>query len=186
MSVQGEDQDDRTLVRQFKATGDPAWFAPLYERHEGRIYALCYGLVRNRAQAEDLVQETFMRAFERINRFDEQAHKSEFLHWLLTIARNLCLSELRNTSRSRAYEAEVQRLPGDDPHDERSREEAVMLLREIEVELGSMEEPYRRCWLLFYLDGYSYAEIAERTGYSLQEVKSHLRAVRRRLERRFT
>lgn len=175
-----DDLDDRTLVARFKQTGDPAWFAALVERHRGCIYALCCKLMENRALAEDLTQETFMRAFQEINRFDEQDPGSEFPAWLCSIARHLCLDELRRAKRWRDYQMSAPRSSGHDPPTPERR----LLLHQLAVELEALPEEARR--LLFHGEGYTYEEIEQLTGYSFHQVKNNLHLARRELKRRLT
>lgn len=178
MSVKDNELDDRELIERFKRTGNLEWFAPLFERYQGRIYAIAYHMLRNRALAEDLVQETFQKALREIGQFDGMIRGGNFLGWLRTICRNLCISTLRKNSRTQ--EADVVDLPDR----ERAPMENETLFQQLEAELKAMEEGPRRCWLLFNIEGYTYEEIAERTGYSLPEVKNFLRVAREKLRKR--
>jgi len=174
--------DDRVLVERFKETRDPAWFGALFERHQERIYALCRTLVQNRALAEDLAQETFMRAFEEIDRFNEKVPGSEVPAWLCSIGRHLCLDELRRAKRWRDYEMSMERLGG--WHQQRS--ETLFSLHQLESELNTLPEEARRCFLLFYVEGYTYEEIMHLTGYSFHQIKNALHLARRELKGRLT
>jgi len=82
---------DRELVEQTKA-GDSAAFGALVRRHQRRIFRLAFHLVRSGAEAEDVTQETFVRAYQAIGRFDG---RSEPFTWLYRIAVNLSLNTLR-------------------------------------------------------------------------------------------
>ena len=82
---------DRELVEQTKA-GDSLAFGMLVRRHQRRIFRLAFHLVRSGAEAEDVTQETFVRAYQAINRFDG---RSEPFTWLYRIAVNLSLNTLR-------------------------------------------------------------------------------------------
>jgi RNA polymerase sigma-70 factor, ECF subfamily len=82
---------DRELVEQTK-TGDSQAFGVLVQRHQKRIFRLAFHLVRSGAEAEDVTQETFVRAYQAIARFDG---RSEPFTWLYRIAVNLSLNTLR-------------------------------------------------------------------------------------------
>ena len=82
---------DRELVEQTKA-GDSSAFGMLVRRHQRRIFRLAFHLVRSGAEAEDVTQETFVRAYQAIARFDG---RSEPFTWLYRIAVNLSLNTLR-------------------------------------------------------------------------------------------
>lgn len=96
---------DRELVDQTKS-GDTLAFGTLVRRHQRRIFRLAFHLVRSGAEAEDVTQETFVRAYQAIQRFDG---RSEPFTWLYRIAVNLSLNNLR--SRKATHDS----TPPDDP-----------------------------------------------------------------------
>ncbi|APR84233.1 RNA polymerase sigma factor RpoE [Minicystis rosea] len=96
---------DRELVEKSKA-GDTQAFGMLVRRYQKRIFRLAFHLVRSGAEAEDVTQETFVRAFQAIDRFDG---RSEPFTWLYRIAVNLSLNTLRSRKNSR------DSTPSDDP-----------------------------------------------------------------------
>jgi RNA polymerase sigma-70 factor, ECF subfamily len=96
---------DRELVEQTKA-GDNHAFGLLVTRYQRRIFRLAFHLVRNGAEAEDVTQETFVRAYQAIDRFDG---RSEPFTWLYRIAVNLSLNTLRARKQTR------NSTPSDDP-----------------------------------------------------------------------
>jgi len=174
MNVRPDDLDDRALVERFKQTGDPECFTALFERHKGRIYALCYRLVQNHALAEELMQETFMRAFKEIDQFDEKDPKSQFGPWLRTICWNLSLSQFREDKRRRECEANLMNQPDHDP----LTPEEMLRHHKLEVAIKALPKEVRLCGLLFYVYGYTYEEIVHMTEYSFQQVKNYLRVFR--------
>ncbi len=97
--------NDRELVEQTKA-GDNQAFGVLVRRYQRRIFRLAFHLVRSGAEAEDVTQETFVRAYQAIDRFDG---RSEPFTWLYRIAVNLSLNTLR------ARKAGRDSTPADDP-----------------------------------------------------------------------
>ncbi len=96
---------DRELVEQTKA-GDNLAFGALVRRYQRRIFRLAFHLVRSGAEAEDVTQETFVRAYQAIGRFDG---RSEPFTWLYRIAVNLSLNTLR------ARKVTRNSTPSDDP-----------------------------------------------------------------------
>lgn len=182
MSIRAQDLDDRTLVQRFKQTGDRDWFAALFERHQGQVYAICWALLRNRTLAEEFVQETFVRAFKEIDRFDEHDPEREFAAWLCAICRNLCRSELRRINRRRGQEAWALSQSDHTP----PSPEAVLTRRQVVEAIMSLDEGPRCCVLMFYEAGYTYDEIVQLTGYSFQEVKHYLRVGREQLRKMLT
>ena len=96
---------DRELVEKSKA-GDNLAFGMLVRRYQRRIFRLAFHLVRSGAEAEDVTQETFVRAFQAIDRFDG---RSEPFTWLYRIAVNLSLNTIRSRKNTR------DSTPSDDP-----------------------------------------------------------------------
>ena len=96
--------------------GDTAAFAKIYREHAERVYALCRAALRDRDEAEDAMQETFLRALRALPRYRPEPGVS-FLAWLLTIARNTTLTRLAQRSRMFVLEPEdlVQHLPAAAP-----------------------------------------------------------------------
>lgn len=85
------DSDDATLARLAR-DGSPAAFGELVHRHHERVFAFLLALTRQRQDAEDLTQETFLRAWRKIQRYDPSL---PMLPWLLTMARRLSIAALR-------------------------------------------------------------------------------------------
>src|SRR3954471_2094036 len=101
----GDGRDDRLLVAQFKRTGEAAAFEVLFERYGKRLYGVAWQICHNSDLAEDCVQETFRRAIQQIDRFGEGEREHNFWAWLATIAKDVCLSDLRRR-RTRMKHAE--------------------------------------------------------------------------------
>ncbi|MBM3294014.1 MAG: sigma-70 family RNA polymerase sigma factor, partial [Candidatus Aminicenantes bacterium] len=83
--------DADELVRRTRA-GDRQAFVELTRLYQKKVFILTYAFFRNKEDALDLVQETFLRAFERLDGFDEGRN---FEAWLLQVAKNLCIDEYR-------------------------------------------------------------------------------------------
>lgn len=167
---------DEQLVRRFVETHDAACFAELFARHRKRIYFACRAFFENGNAAEDATQETFLRAFQNIHRFQE----GNFCAWLMRIAKNVCIDQWRKQRPEvGAEEAQMEMLPaGGGALDERADLRiAVQRLRE---EMEALTSDQRRC-LEMAIEGFSYEETAARTGLSIKAVKSHIQNGRRML-----
>jgi RNA polymerase sigma-70 factor, ECF subfamily len=139
--------EERELVRRAQA-GDTAAFRALYERHAATVhrYAIV-PLVSDRALAEDLLADTFVRAMENIDRFRWQG--KGVLPWLIRIAKNLCLDHLRKSGRVGAWPQGFEHLlpdPSDLSGESRTaHREVTQLLRErIDLCLQDINPRYRR------------------------------------------
>jgi RNA polymerase sigma-70 factor (ECF subfamily) len=167
---------DEELVRRFRETGDSCWFAELFARYKKKVYFACRGFYADSGAAEDATQETFLRAFEKLNQFTG----GDFGGWLMRIAKNICIDRWRKTR------AEAVVDTGDDSQ-EAALEVAVLPQHELRMsaervlqELKSLPYEQRRC-LEMKIEGYSYEETAARTGLTVEAVKSHLQNGRRML-----
>jgi len=152
------------VVAKFKATGDERYFAVLFERYRTKIYSLGRAIL-GEAMAEDLLQETFVRAFEEIARFDERDPACQFYAWLRRICKNACVDELRKWRVRDEYEAESnasRRWPyGHQPADTTVSmgggtyhpQELRAIFQQLDEELAKLPEERRLCWQLFYEEG---------------------------------
>jgi RNA polymerase sigma-70 factor, ECF subfamily len=162
--------DDSDIIGLLRAGERDRAFAQLMERYEAKIFRLCCALLRNRAEAEDAAQDSLVRIWRALDRYDERAALST---WIYAISRNRCLTALerRRTLESLAdgeVAAAVDQVaaPEGDPSSEHSE-----LLREL-VDL--LPERLRRTLLLFYYQGRSTGEVALMLGCPEGTVKTHL------------
>ncbi len=163
-------------IQRAKA-GDPDAFRILYEGHVGRIYALCLRLAGDPAKAEELVQDTFIRAWEKLPGFRGE---SAFGTWLFRIAVNVALSERRATGRREARirsVADPEALPAAErpshPGDRMDMEQAI----------ADLPPRARAVFLLYDVEGYQHSEIAEMTGIAEGTSKTQLFRARRLLRK---
>jgi RNA polymerase sigma-70 factor (ECF subfamily) len=176
--------DDRTLVERCRA-GDLAAFEPLVERYRERVWRLAYGYLRDREDAWDVAQESFVRAWQALPSFRGQ---SAFYTWLFRIVVNVATDRVRHrAARGRALgtdpvpEEEWDRLmvdQGAGPDDAATRAEQR---RRIDRALGALSEPHRAIIMLSDLEGLSYREIAEVLDIPMGTVMSRLHNARKRL-----
>ncbi|HRJ74595.1 MAG TPA: sigma-70 family RNA polymerase sigma factor, partial [Anaerolineales bacterium] len=87
---------DRDLILRAKC-GDSEAYGEIVTRHQTSVFNVCYRILHNRNDAEDLAQETFMRAYNRLNTFDIER---EFAPWIRRVAANLCLNFLESQKTS--------------------------------------------------------------------------------------
>jgi RNA polymerase sigma-70 factor (ECF subfamily) len=170
-----KEESDEELVSRFQRGGDPECFAELFVRYRKGIYLACRSFFSDGGTAEDATQETFLRAYQNLRRFRE----GNFRGWLMRIAKNVCIDHWRKRRpETLADETELNELPDVGALDRTwDLQDAVARLRK-EMELLPAEQ--HRC-LELKLQGYSYEEMAERTGLPVEAVKSHLQNGRRML-----
>lgn len=169
---------DDELVAACRA-GKGSAFRELIERHQKRVYSLALRMTGNPSDAEDLAQETFVRAYSAMARYRPMEHGG-FGAWLARITTNLCLNASRNGKRTVALDsADIDRLHVDsslsDMGETLARSEAV------HAAMQSLNEDYRAVAVLRFMDGLSYAEIAEVLGVPVSTVETRLHRAKKQL-----
>ena len=179
--------DDSELARLAELGREPA-FRELLIRYERPIFSLIYRMVRDRELAEDLAQETFVRAFNAIASYNSSY---KFNSWIFKIASNHTINYLRKgkldtvsifgTSDGGLGDRELQiKSKTENPHEFTERRE---LGGRIEVAIGELREEYRMAILLYHVEGYSYEEIADIMDIPLGTAKTYLFRARKELKK---
>ncbi len=182
--VSFKELDDSGVVAQFLA-GEKRAFNELVERYQTRLLNFVYRTTGDRERAEDLVQETFIRVYRHLHRFDQT---KKFSTWIYTIASNLAKNELRNRSRNplvlfqaikKNWDADQRPLEWEDntyrPDDLFRKRH---LRRMVESAVSELPEHHRKVFVLREMEGKTYEEIADITGCNLGTVKSRLNRAR--------
>jgi RNA polymerase sigma-70 factor, ECF subfamily len=166
------------------ALGDRAAFSDLYDRTSPKLFAVCLRIVRDRAEAEDALQDAFVRIWRRSSTW--RAGETSPLGWLCAIARNCAVDRMRSRERPAADFDEALEIADPDPGPEASAMMAGELQR-IELCLGELPDERAQAVRAAYVEGYSYQELAERFGVPINTMRTwlhrSLRALRACLER---
>ena len=186
--------DDRPLVHRARS-GDYDAFEALVARHERRVYGLALRIAGQAADAEEVVQQTFLSVIEKLDGFREEA---KFSTWLTRIATNHALALLRRNARRRTLPlVEDGSDDGDEdlphpqyiaqwqatPEEIASQHETQRLLKEA---LEELDEKYRLVFVLRDVEGLSTAEAAEALDITPSNVKVRLLRARLMLRERLT
>lgn len=168
---------DHELVAQVVA-GDFAAFEHLYDRYARPVYSLALRMLGDPADAEELLQETFVRFWQQAERYDPR--RGSFGSWLMSIAHNLAIDALRARSRRplRADFVELHDLPSSDIDEATFTYEAAEVndLREaVRQAMAQLPEPQRRAIELAYFAALSHTEIAAILGEPVGTIKTRLR-----------
>jgi len=183
--------DEGALVAQVRG-GDSRAFNELVRRYEGKIFRLAQHITQNREDAEDVLQETFMKAYEHLDQFKGD---SKFYTWIVRIAVNQALMKLRRRKTDKSVSLDEQidtgednitreiAAWGEDPEQRFSREELGGIL---ESAIEGLEPLYRSVFVLRDIDELSTEETAEALDLSVPAVKSRLLRARLQLRERLT
>lgn len=174
---------DEDLMERFR-DGDAAAFEVLLSRHERPVFVFIYRFVRDREQANDLLQETFLRVVRGASGY---SRKAKFTTWLYTIARNLCIDAQRKARYRRHLsldapppgdpdgQALIDKVAGDPRDDGHVRTDAVQVRARIEEAIAQLSDEQREVFVMRELMRLPFKEIAAIAGVSEGTVKSRMR-----------
>jgi len=183
--------DESVLVTQARE-GDTTAFGELVRRYENKIFRLAQHITQNREDAEDVLQETFLKAYEHLDQFQGN---SKFYTWIVRIAVNQALMKLRRRKTDKSVSIDenidtgedtiVREIAawGEDPEQRFSREELGEIL---DTAIQSLEPPYRSVFVLRDIEDLSTEETAEALDLSIPAVKSRLLRARLQLREKLT
>jgi RNA polymerase sigma-70 factor, ECF subfamily len=187
--LQATQLSDQELVDRAQAGSESA-YRELLGRYQRPVFSLIFRMVRDREQAEDLAQETFVKVFNNITRYDP---RYKFSSWIFKIASNLTIDTLRkkepdtvsldgSRNASTTEEAEATRITVESR--EATPEEFVEskeLGAQIDRAIGDLRPEYRTAILLRHVEGRPYEEIAEIMEVPLGTVKTYIHRARSEL-----
>ena len=191
MSSPIEIDDEAAIVAQARQ-GDAKAFSELLRRYEGKIFRLALHITQNREDAEDVLQETFLKAYEHLDQFQGQ---SKFYTWIVRIAVNQALMKLRKRKSDRSVSLDETIDTGEDtvareiaawdenPEQRYSREEINGILG---TAIDGLAPIYRAVFVLRDVDELSTEETADALNLSVPAVKSRLLRARLQLRDKLT
>lgn len=186
-----EANDELALVERAR-TGDAAAFNDLVERYERKIYRLAKHITQNDEDAEDVLQESFLKAYTHLESFHGD---SKFYTWLVRIAVNEALMKLRKRKSDKTVSLDEPQDTGedlvqreiavwdDDPEKKYSREELSDIL---DGAVQSLKPSFRTVFVLRDIEELSTEDTAETLGISIPAVKSRLLRARLQLREKLT
>ncbi|RYE19008.1 MAG: sigma-70 family RNA polymerase sigma factor [Sphingobacteriales bacterium] len=168
--------DDTPLLNNYRETGDLAVLGQLYEKYVSLVYGVCLKYLKDEETAKDAV----MSIFEELVTKAKQHEIKQFRGWLYVLARNYCLMQLRSGKKLETVVLDevMENVPLLHPEDKYGEDYMKALERCMEKLPAAQKESVD----LFYLQEKCYKEIADTTGYSLNEVKSYIQNGKRNLK----
>ena len=168
----GSNDDVVWVARCLK--GEPAAFETLVRRYQGILYNVAYRLTANREDARDIAQNTFIKAFERLETYDPTR---KFFSWIYRIAVNESLNYRRQHQATEPLDPSLQAARAVDPVERAETADRV------QTALMALTPEYREVIIMRYFIDLSYEEISEAIGIPEKTVKSRLFSARERLGR---
>ena len=178
---EGSREDERDLVARLRR-GEPRAFEELVIAYQHRVFGVAFRMLGRRAEAEDIAQEAFLRAYRSVGEFRGDAKLST---WLYAITSRLCLNRLSSAAYQRTrHDDELLSRVADETEDvagqvERREREAV-----VRAAIAELDDDRRLVLVLADLEGLAYEEIAEALGVPIGTVRSRLHRARTDLRTR--
>lgn len=178
---EGRGLDDGNIIEAIRL-GDREAYVDLVRKYEHRVYAMCLKATNRTEEAEDLVQEVFLSAYQGIQTFRGDA---QFATWLYRIALRKCIDWQRKATYERNH-TDLQGLDLAQRAGSGATPEDVYVAAEQSGQLsgllGGLPEPYRSTVHMFYIEQRSYQEISDFEGVSVKTVESRLYRARKMLQ----
>ena len=145
-----------------------AVFLEVYSRQADTVYRVCYSFMRNKADTEDLVQETFLKLLSTGKTFENERHEKA---WLIVTASNLCKDSLKKWWRKHENIEDFHHLAAEERQEDGILEAILQL-----------SDDYKDAVYMYYYEGFTTAEIAEHLGCPEATVRSRLLRAKKKLQ----
>jgi RNA polymerase sigma factor (sigma-70 family) len=162
------DEELNRYVREARL-GNKEAFTELIHRFKGNVYRHAYGMLGERTEAEDVVQEAFIKAYYSLSRLEADY---AFATWIMRIVSNLCLDRLKKHTKSQTVSNERMAELATEHH------ENTHLRMTLEEAMQQLSPDHRQVILLHDVQGYRYEEMADLLAIPLGTIKSRLNAAR--------
>jgi len=170
---------DQQLLENFYRDGSVEWLGILLPRYTLLLLGVCMKYLKNEEEAKDCVQQVFLKAITELGKYRVEYFKA----WIYMVAKNHCLMKIREKHGKRAVEIREFHAQSTDENLEGDKHiQKDELLNEMTLALDQLNTEQKQCIILFYLEKRSYQEIAEITGFTLMQVKSHIQNGKRNLK----
>ena len=182
-SVKLKEYNDIELVNRYKQTGDKSAVGILFERYTHLVFGVCMKYLKDEEESKDAVMQVFEKLMNDLHRHEVQ----QFKGWLYSVAKNYCLMQLRSERTELKKEELLKKdtaalVENDQELHLNHNNDKELQLNKLEESVKQLNNEQRICIELFYLKEKCYQEIADTTGYSLMQVKSHIQNGKRNLK----
>jgi RNA polymerase sigma factor (sigma-70 family) len=169
---------DQELLNNYYNDHNNEWLGILLQRYTMLLLGVCMKYLKNEEAAKDGVQQVFLKVIGEVGKYKIDYFKS----WVYMVAKNHCLMKLRDKGKMTTEINDRIIATPDETDGIQVHAEKEMLLTQMAGALQQLNSEQQQCVTLFYLEKKSYQEVAEVTGYSLLQVKSHIQNGKRNLK----
>jgi len=175
---------DEELVAEYFSNGSIKIIGQLYKKYTHLVFGVCLKYLKNEEKSKDAVMEIFESLIEKLKIYKV----SNFKSWLYTVTKNHCLMLLRSDSSHNKLKDRIfhnfmsENMELQNQMHPLFEDEQKLLIEHLDKALDKLKKEQGNCIRLMYLENKSYREIADITGYSMKEVKSHIQNGKRNLK----
>lgn len=174
---------DEELAGFFRQSGDQEVIGVLFRRYSHLVLGVCHKYIQDREMARDTAMGVFESLFTSLKKYDVHNFKS----WLLTVTKTYCAQALRDQRKEAGTFRIEENLWGEVMENGGfsylySEDETEERIRKLQASVKDLSPGQQQCILLFYFDDKSYQQISETTGFTQNEVKSHIQNGKRNLK----
>lgn len=174
---------DEQLLQKYRFEDDNVCLEELFRRHIRFVFLVCMKYLRDDDLAKDISMQVFEKLLTDLKKFEIENFKS----WLHSVVRNTCLMHIRSSKSVKFLTLDGQNVPAFfvenstemHPLENDHRE---IKLDQLEKAISNLESDQKKCVELFYFQEKSYQEVADITGFSMNQVKSHIQNGKRNLK----
>lgn len=173
-----EHKEDKELLAHFYQDHNNEWLGILLQRYTMLLFGVCMKYLKNEEEAKDAVQQICLKVIHELRKYPVDYFKT----WLYMVAKNYCLMKLRDKGKVTAEINDQLLATPLETTDIRELAEKDKTLDLIPAALQQLNKEQQLCVTLFYLEKKSYQQIADHTGFSMLQVKSHIQNGKRNLK----
>lgn len=170
------DLSDEELLHAYRTSADSNWLGYLLQRYTALLLGVAMKYLKDKAQAEDAVQQVFLKALTHL----PQEEILNFKGWLYVLVRNHCLQQLRDKT-YHTDESVLEHVPAAET-DDKEVQWREYNLEQMNTALDQLNEDQKKTIILFYFRKRSYEQIIAETGYTFMQVKSYIQNGKRNLK----
>lgn len=171
---------DEELLAYYRSDGNSEWLGYLLQRYTTILLGVCLKYLKDEELAKDGVQHIFMKI---ITELEKQYQIDNFGGWLYRISVNYCLTQLRE-KKPLHNDYSIANYSDEEFHDEKWHWEQLKQSSNLNDELEKLKKEQRECIIMFFYEELSYKQIADKTGLTFKEIKSHIQNGKRNLKLR--
>lgn len=175
---------DEELIQKYLATQKTRYFNVLYDRYTNKVYAKCISMLKDETQAEDAVQEIFMKVLLSVSKFKQE---SKFSTWLYSVTYNYCIDLIRRRKKKQSKEIEVDDMGNLEgvPDDNNDSDILETHVAQMKIILDTLREDDKAVLLMKYMDDMSIKDMTDVLDQTESAVKMRIKRAKEKFRRQY-